>query len=192
MLNKFLVCLLAICLSGCAFGTRRPVLKYDVKLPAAAKNNVVVKVAEFNDERTWSKEKIGNVKNGYGARCADIIPQNSVTGWITDALKNELSNAGYTVSEDDDAANVISGIVLEVYTDAYWNYGGRVRLHITLKKQGEELLNQDYSAQKNCGMQWAATAVSFGKTMEMTLQDLMRKVIPDINNVLLSKADATQ
>jgi len=178
---------LVLFLSGCAFGTRRPILEYTTILPTAPKNNVAIKVHLFVDERSWSKEKVGDVKNGYGMRCADIIPQNSVTEWVTDALKQELVNAGYNVSDDVSSINEINGDVLEVYTDAYWNYGGRVKLKIKLLKEQKEVLVKEYSAQKNCGMQWAATAASFGKTLKVTLQDAMKKIIPDINKILLEK-----
>ena len=170
-------------MSGCAFGTRRPTLNYTVVLPAASQNNITVKVAEFKDDRTWSKEKVGDVKNMYGMRCADIVPQNSVTGWVTDALKKELSNAGYTVT-DEKASSSIEGAVLEVYTDAVWNYGGRVRLNVTLKKDGKEILFREYKAQENCGVNWAATAKSYGKSLETALQGVMKQVIPDINTAL--------
>jgi uncharacterized lipoprotein YajG len=180
-----LLSVLAIVLSGCAFGTRRPMLTYSVILPAASKNNIAIKVEPFKDERTWSKEKLGDVRNGYGMRCADIIPQNSVTEWLTDAFKKELANAGYTVSEDQNTDINLEGIALEVYVNAYMNYGGRIKLKVTLKKNDKEILSKEYSEEKNCGMAWASTAASFGKTIELTLQDLMKKIIPDINKVLL-------
>lgn len=183
---------LIFAVSGCAFGTRRPVLEYSVVLPPAEKSNIAIKVSGFKDERLWSKEKIGDVRNGFGMRCADIIPQNNVADWVTDALKNELNNAGYILSEDGIASNIIDGTVLEVYADAYFNYGGRIRLNIVLRKGDKDLLNKEYSSQKNCGMQWAATAASFGKTMELTLQDVMRQIIPDVNKALLENINATQ
>jgi len=171
-------------LSGCALGPRRPMLGYSIVLQPAVKNNIVIAVSEFKDERTWSKEKIGDVKNGYGMRMGDIIPQNSVTAWVTDALKKELDNAGYIISNEVTTSNSIEGVVLEVYTDSYMNYGGRVKVKVTLRKGEEVLFNNEYSAQKNAGMAWGYTAASYGKTMEWTLQEVMKKIIPDINQAL--------
>ncbi|HHT9145478.1 MAG TPA: YajG family lipoprotein [Candidatus Wunengus sp. YC61] len=170
-------------MSGCAFSGRRLMLNYSVVLPPAAKNNIVVKVDKLKDERTWSKTKVGDVKNGYGMRCSEIIPQNDVCVWITDALKAELTNAGYTVNNDA-AANNIGGAVLEVYTDAWMNYGGRIRLNVVLKKDGKDILTKNYAVQKNCGLNWAATTESYAKTLELTLQDVMRQIIPDIDTAL--------
>lgn len=173
--------------SGCAFGTRRPLLTYDTALSPASKNNITIKVNSFKDERTWSKAKVGDVKNGFGMRCADIIPQNSVTEWVSDALKQELTNAGYTVSDSVEAANMIDGVVMEVYTDAYMNYGGRVRLNIVLKdRSGKTILDKNYEAGENCGLNWAATAASYAKTLEVTLQQVMKSIIDDINVELLN------
>jgi len=177
-----LVCVLFV--SGCAFGTRRPTLNYTVALPSEPQNNIAIKVNEFTDERTWNKEKIGDVKNAYGMRCAEIIPQNSVVAWVTDALKKELVNAGYNISDNQAVSSVAQGAVLEAYVDAYWNYGGRVRLKVALKKDGKDVLNKEYSVQKNCGINMAARAASYAKTLEMTLQEVMKQVIPDINTAL--------
>ena len=176
-----LVCVLFV--SGCAFTGRRLMLNYSVVLPAAQKNNIAVKVNQFKDERTWSKTKVGDVKNGYGMRCSEIIPQNDVCVWITDAFKAELTNAGYTVNNDT-AVNNIEGAVLEVYTDAWMNYGGRIKLNVVLKKDGKEILTKHYEVQKNCGLNWAATTESYAKTLELTLQDIMKQVIPDIDAAL--------
>lgn len=183
MRKCILLVVLVLLLSGCAFTGRKLMLNYSVALPLVQKNNIAIKVEKFKDERTWSKTKVGDVKNGYGMRCSEIIPQNDVCVWITDALKAELTNAGYTV-DSDMAANNTEGSVLEVYTDAWMNYGGRIGLHVILKKDGEEVLTKDYSVQKNCGLNWAATTASYAKTLELTLQDVMKQIIPDINAVL--------
>jgi uncharacterized lipoprotein YajG len=185
-----LLIVLAFFLSSCVLGTRRPLLTYTTILPTANKNNITIKIAPFKDKRTWSKEKLGDVRNGYGMRCADIIPQNSVTEWVADAFNKELTNAGYTVSSDANAAVNIEGSLLEVYVNAYMYYGGRVRMNIVLKKDGKEVLTEEYFQQKKCSMKWAATADSYAKTIEMTLQDIMMQVIPDINDALLKRSSA--
>lgn len=181
------ICLFVLLLfmSGCAFGTRRPMLTYSTAVPTASKNSIVIKVGDFKDERTWSKEKIGDVRNGYGTRCAEIIPQNSVIEWIRDAFKKELLNAGYTISEVSNDAITVEGSVLEVYVDAVVNYAGRIKLNIILQKGEKKVLNKEYYAAKVSGMNWAARAATYEKTIELTLQELMSKVIPDINNALL-------
>ncbi len=190
MKRKVLLFVLVLLLSGCAFGTRRPMLTYSTILPAAPKNNITIKVAPFKDERTWSTEKIGDVRNGYGMRCADIIPQNSEEEWLADAFRKELTNAGYVISDDTNTAVTLEGTALDIYVNAYMNYGGRLKLNIVLKKSDKVILSKEYSAERNCGMAWASTAASFGKTLEITLQDIMKKIIPDINKVLLEKTNA--
>jgi hypothetical protein len=183
-LSLFLVC--ALLVSGCAFGTRRPYLDYQVTTPAKQANNISITVNPLSDERTWSKEKIGDVRNGYGMRCADIIPQNSVTEWIRAALVDELKNAGYNVV-DSDAQNVVSGEVTEVYCNAYMRYGGRVGFHLSLKKDGASVMDKKYEVEKSSGVAWASTAESFGNAMKFTLQDAMKQVITDVDGALGQK-----
>lgn len=190
MKRSMILFVLALFMSGCAFGTRRPMLTYSTVLPAAPKNNITIRVAPFKDERTWSKEKIGDVRNGYGMRCADIIPQNSEEEWLADAFKKELTNAGYVISDGTNTAVILEGIAHDIYVNAYMNYGGRLKLNIVLKKSDKVILSKDYSAETNCGMAWASTVASFGKTLEITLQEIMKKIIPDINKVLLKDTDA--
>ncbi len=190
MKRSVILFVLALSMSGCAFGTRRPMLTYSAVLPVAPKNNITIKVAPFKDERTWSKEKIGDVRNGYGMRCADIIPQNSEEEWLADAFKKELTNAGYVISDGINTAVILEGIAHDIYVNAYMNYGGRLKLNIVLKKSDKVILSKDYSAETNCGMAWASTAASFGKTLEITLQEIMKKIIPDINKVLLKDTNA--
>lgn len=175
-----------ILVSGCAFGTRRPLLDYQTTTPSKVQNNISISVDPLTDARTWSKEKIGNVRNTYGMRCADVIPQNSVTEWIRNALKDELKNSGYSVV-DSGSKNVVSGEVNEVYCNAYWNYGGRVSFHLVVKKEGVSVLDKKYSLERNEGTCWVASAESFATTMKRTLQDVMKQVIDDINSAFSAK-----
>jgi len=168
--------------SGCAFGTRRPYLDYQTTTPVKAQNNISISVDPLVDNRTWSKEKIGNVKNGYGMSCADIVPQNSVTEWIGNALKDELKNSGYNVVASG-APNVVSGEVNDVFCDAYFSYTGRVGFHLFVKKEGNVLLDKNYAISKNTGVSMAATDQGYANTMKFTLQDSMKQVMDDINKV---------
>jgi len=175
-----------ILVSGCAFGTRRPLLDYQTTMPSKAQNNISISIDPLSDARTWSKKKIGNVRDGFGMRCGEVVPQNSVTEWIRNALKDELKNSGYSVV-DSGTQNVISGEVNEVYCNAYWNYGGRVGFHLVVKKDGTSILDKKYAFEKNAGTCWAATAESFANTMKFTLQEVMKQVIDDINSAFSVK-----
>ena len=180
-----------IFLSGCAFGVRKPFLSYSPVLPAQHKNNIVIKVVPFKDERK-TKDTVGYVRNSLGMKCAKVVPQNNVAKWVTDSLKSELRNAGYTVSGGDNVSNVVQGSVLDIFCDTYLTYDGRAALKIVLKRGGKVILSKDYSVKKNGGMNLAATSKAFAKTLEMTLQEVLKQVVSDVNKLLLKQTASNE
>ncbi|MDQ7779771.1 MAG: YajG family lipoprotein [Planctomycetota bacterium] len=174
---------------GCAFVQRHPMLSYDAALSPASPNGAAVTVGDFADQRTWSRDKIGDIRNGFGMKCADIVPRNSVTDWIREAFIKELSNAGYTISDADSTTPVINGIVLDVYTNSLVNFVGRVRLKVILTKDGQEVLNKEYFYENinNDAASLFNTEESYAEMMKMTLQYLMKTIVPELNQKLLAK-----
>jgi len=185
--NK-IFCLLIIIgfISGCAWGDRRVILTYAPITTPQPKKNITLKVAEFDDKRTI-KDTVGYSRNAYGMRCAKVIPENSVTTWVTNALKAELINAGYTVSNEGSEPNLIKGVVFDVFCDTYFTYDGRIGIAVTLLQEGKVVFDKTYSASKSGGVNWAATSKSYAKTLELTLQDALRQVIYDINKELVKQ-----
>ncbi len=166
--------------AGCAFGTRHPLLSYKPVSTSSGPRNVTVFVDNFKDERT-EKNVIGHVRNGWGLKTADVVTDTNISQWVTDALKSELGNAGYIVAKDRTELTA-GGEILNVYCDSYMQYEGKVDLEIMLKKGDQVLLNKKYSGKAN-NFNWAATAKSYGLTVEQSLQSAMRQIISDINNL---------
>ena len=127
--------LVVIVLAGCAFGTRNATLIYPPKAESGAApvaqaatkpapQNVQIALVPFSDERT-DKKVVGTMRNGFGMRTADVIAMNSVPDWVTQAIRTELENSGYsvtTVASGDSAAGasaVVSGEILNVFCDMY-------------------------------------------------------------------------
>lgn len=80
------------------------------------------KAAYTNDLNPEGRLIIGTVKNGFGARTADVVPVNDPAIWIVNAVSSELELAGYTVEKSgstvvDDAARAIEVKVTKVFTD---------------------------------------------------------------------------
>jgi len=173
----FAIALSAAFLSGCAFGTRHPMLAYTAITPVKAPNNISINVVQFNDSRP-DKNIIGNVRNGWGMKTADVITDTNIADWITNALKAELKNAGYNVVQEN-ASNSVSGDVLKVYCDTYLNYEGEVMIKIVLKKDNAVILDKTYSG-KSTDLCWAATAKSYGIVLERSLQQAMNQVMEDL------------
>lgn len=183
MINKnFSLCLIIVfvllSISGCAFGTRRPTLTHSTALPPGSPKDIAIKVMSFEDKRP-NKEEIGYIRNAYGMRCAKVISTNDVSNWITSALKAELQNAGYSLS--DNAQNSVSGDVIEVFCDTSFAYEGKVMVRVILKKANEVILDKNYSAKEE-EMNWAARAATISKVLEKTLQNAVKQIMFDIDN----------
>lgn len=179
--SKFLIVPLLICLSSCAFGTRRPILSYTAVTPVRSPNNIVIKVVAFEDSRV-NKKTIGEVRNAYGMKTADVITETNIVAWITNALKSELRNAGYTVKETT-GENEIQGEILKVYCAALLNYKGEVMMKVSLKKGDEVLLDKMYSGEAS-KLNLACTAKGYGTTLEESLQKAMIQVVSDVDGSL--------
>ena len=88
--------------AGCAFGTRYVELGYPPQKPAkidamesatalgGPRTREVILVV--NDARP-SRDRIGNVRNGYGMDTASILTETNVEVWVYDAIELELVSA---------------------------------------------------------------------------------------------------
>ena len=187
-------------LAGCAFGTRQPTLIYppapesDATPVAhaatmAASKNVEITLNPFNDRRADQKV-VGTVRNGFGMRTADVISTNQVDDWVTQALKTELQNNGYSVhitSGDDSskAANaVVSGEVLKAFCDMYFNYNAEVSLLIKVSRDGKEILNKNYTGEGSAGVVVSATEKSFGQSLALALAAALKPFVVDLDKAL--------
>lgn len=184
-------------LGGCAFGTRQPTLIYPPApesgatpvANAAAKSapkNVQIILNPFVDERS-DKKGVGTVRNGFGMRTADVIPTNSVPDWVTQALKTELQNHGYTVdvasaAESSKAASaVVSGEILKVFCDMYFSYTGEVSLLVKVSRDGKDVLNKNYSGEGSAGIAWTAAADSYAQSLSLALAAALKPFLADLD-----------
>ncbi len=186
MKSRFLAFIVILLMSGCAWVDRKPILTYSSFSTPQPQNKIILKVVPFEDKRTI-RNTVGYSRNGFGTRCAKVIPQNNVAEWVTNALKLELTNAGYTLSEEENVPTKIEGVVFDVFCDTYFTYDGRASLKVYLKKDGKVLIDKDYSSTKSGGVNWAATSESFAKTLKMTLQDVLKQVVFDISKELIKE-----
>ncbi len=197
-IKQIWLCLLIVTiLSGCAFGTRRPTLTYppaseepaaavaQAAVPVAAKNMTVV-LASFRDERS-DKSTVGTVRNGFGMRTADVVPNNTVSEWVTQAVATELRSNGYKVvsgtasDPKDPNALWLSGDVLNVFCDMYFSYTGQVSLLAKGRNAQGELFTKHYAGEGTAGIAWAATGDSFAQSLALALRDALNKLMADLN-----------
>jgi hypothetical protein len=190
-------------LGGCAFGTRQPTLIYPPApqsgatpvanaAPKSAPKDVQILLDPFVDERS-DKKGVGTVRNGFGMRTADVIPTNSVADWVTQALKTELQNEGYTVdvasagnSSSRGANRVVSGEIQKVFCDMYFSYTGEVSLLVKVSRDGKDVLNKNYSGEGSAGVAWGATAESYAQSLALALAAALKPFLADLDKTLSS------
>lgn len=193
-----LVLLLAVLglAGGCAFGERQAKLGYPPQdsggvvssaeaAPAAAGRGTVY-VGRFEDIRP-DKKVVGHVRNGFGMKTAEVVAQRDVPEWVHEALVDELKVAGYQVVEGaapTDAA-AVSGAIIRVYCDAYFNYDGEVTLRVDASKAGQRIVGQTYTGKGSAGVSWAATGDSYSESLSYALQDALRQFIAELNRTEL-------
>jgi len=180
-------------MTGCAFGTRQVALQYN---PSAYSSVVpgspAVSISNFADTRT--DRSLGCVRNGYGMKLASVEAkpgEHSVPAWVSTALSDELKRAGCSVvpdgsGRDGEAQFVISGEVQRVYVDSYMTLHGEISVGVSMKNGDRPILNRLYHAEAS-QINWWSSSKEFQKTLDMTLQDLMKKMIPDITDAMSVK-----
>jgi hypothetical protein len=200
MLKFFAALVTVALLAGCAFGTRSPTLIYPPKsepdaVPAAHANaapvrrNVQVVLNPFTDQRS-DKKLVGTVRNAFGMRTADVIPTNSVSEWVTQAIRMELENNGYTVVSKAPASGipgtsvVVSGDILNVFCDMYFTYTGQVALITRVNRGGKELLSKHYAGEGSAGLAVAMTGESYAQSLALALAAALKQFISDLSGSL--------
>lgn len=196
---------MAALLAGCALGTREATLIYPPAPDGEAKavpskvakpepREPKIQLLQFHDERQ-EKSMVGTVRNAYGMRTADVISKNSVTDWVTQALKQELQNHGFTVitgvpKESAEAASiVISGEILNVFCDMYFSYTGQVSLLVKVSSSAGELYSRHYAGEGSAGIAFAATAESFAQSLSLALSSALNKLVGDLEAKLVPPKD---
>lgn len=189
-----------VLLAGCAFGTRQPTLIYPPASDSGEKSiahaevkpspkNVQIVLKPFTDQRS-DKKVVGTVRNALGMRTAEVIPTNSVTDWVTQALGTELRNNGYTVVSEvptgapQGTSAVVSGEILNVFCDMYFAYTGQVSLVAKVSQDGKEVLNKHYAGEGSAGLAVAMTAESYAQSLALALSSALRQFVSDLDKSL--------
>lgn len=191
-----------VMVGGCAFGTRQPTLIYPPGGEAADASNRAVKASPkhieivlnpFTDQRT-DKKVVGTVRNGFGMRTADVIPTNSVDGWVTEAVRQELVKDGYEVRTEPPASDnraarqiVVSGEILNVFCDMYFSYTGQVSLLVQVTRDGKDILHKHYSGEGSAGLAVAMTSEAYANSLALALSSSLKQFIADLSQLKLNE-----
>jgi hypothetical protein len=160
--------------TGCAFGNRSVTLDYapgKASLEHTRHPDVRPKVVlvPLGDHRT-QKQAIGTVHNGYGMHTADAIPVNSVSDWVTAALRIELQMAGFDVTTaTTPGETTIYGDVLKVYCEGWTHYEAAVEFNVRVVRDGKEILSRNYAGQDESKMNWTAESTGYAVALTAAL-----------------------
>jgi hypothetical protein len=180
-------------MTGCAFGTRQVALQYSPAMCSSViPGSPTVSIHNFTDTRT--DRSLGCVRNGYGMKLASVESkpgEPAVPMWISTALSDELKRAGCSVELGSSKGEsrgqfVISGDVQRVYVDSYMTLKGEISMAVAMKNGDRSVINRLYHAEAS-KMNWWGSSKEFQKTLDMTLQDLMKNMIPDIADAMSIK-----
>jgi len=189
-----LLLLLSFTLGGCAFGTREAMLRYPPQseggaIPAAHAattpqfKKTKILLLTFSDQRQ-DKQIVGAVRNGFGMHTATVVALNDVQEWVSEAVKRELTNAGYAVttqSAGSQSLATLSGDIIEVFCEAYFKYRGQVSLDVKVSKNGKDILNKLYVGKGSAGTNWAATSDAYAQSLSLALADALKHMVVDLN-----------
>lgn len=201
MISLLVMCSTFFLISACAFGTRNVTLVYppekasqesgpksaeaSTSSPSIGKSIILL---QFTDQRV-DKRVIGEVRNGWGMRTADVVAENDVSEWITQALRMEMEKAGHkvTISKNNIISSIepnVGGEIITVYCIALFSYEGEVSFFANIQKDGKELLKKRYSGKGSAGLNWAATASGYGESLSMALSVAAKSLVDDINELV--------
>ena len=182
-MKKLLIILLFLGLAGCAT-TQRMVLKYTPVIQKQQAKNITICIKPFQDKRAVTD--VGRSYGMIGNVSSKAVAENSVVDWAADALKSELQNAGYNIACDETVKNIIEGDVIEVLCETVFIYHGKITLQIFLKQNNKEIFKEIYSLKKKGGANLGTTTKGYNDTLNITLQEIIKLMIDDINKKLLN------
>lgn len=179
--------------TGCAFGTRKVSLGYTPDtFPPSVSGSPSVLVYAPKDVR--HEQGLGCVRNAWGMKTAKVetkAGQPSPSTWIAQALSYDLERAGCSVvnREPTDGTQpdiTIGGALQRVYVDSYMSLTGEISLDVYVKNKDRIALNRNYRGEGR-KINWWASSGEFQQTLDLTLQNLMKQMLPEITAAISKK-----
>ena len=183
-------------LAGC--GNQTVSLSYagaDPQLsPGVAANGAKkIYLEPFGDKRPV-KDDIGDLRNGYGMKLGDIVLTNDAGETATNAVKQELEQAGYQVvlttpgAQPADAP-VLTGDVVGLDCCPAVGFGAgigsKISLDATMIDGGEEKLDSIYVGEGNKTAFFYFGQSDYQEAMSGALQSAVQQLIADVDAQVL-------
>lgn len=179
-------------LSACAFVGREAKLRYPplqegqavAPAPPAPAPDAPAVAVVVTDGRPDPRNRVGNVRNGFGMVTASVTTADDVAGWIKGALESELQAHGLRVVPSAGGGASLAAQVAKVECDAFFEYGASVMLSTQLTTGGAAIHSGSYTGQGSAGTNWSATEESFSLSLSLALRDAARQIAADVKKAL--------
>lgn len=132
---------------------------------------------------------VGSLNNVYGVKQADILSDRTLGEWISDALVQELKQAGYRAAYSAKLPSGAARGVLINDVNVFMNVNsgiGRAETKQELKFNVDIILNDSkiktltIAARDNKTLPLTASLEEKESIMQLSLQDAMQQVIPEL------------
>ena len=179
----------AIFPTGCANVDTQPTLVYPQSdAQAFAPKHKQIILAPFLDHRA-DKTNVGIVDSVFGLRSTHVVPTNDVREWVMEAVKTELQNSGYVVTEGATPKDTLPGAsaaVMGVIVDVSCNSGdsGKVSLIGKIRRAGTEVLNKKYAANGSVKSVLKSGPESCAQSLTIALAASVKRFVADVDGML--------
>ena len=180
-------------LSGCATVDQKINLTYKPVDRPFGRNSGDVLVSRSDTVSLLRNSKgewiVGSLNNVHGVKQADLLSDRTLGDWISDALVQELKQAGYTVTFSAQMpAGVIRAVVIndiEVFMNV--NKGTvsadtkqELKFNVDIILSGSKIKTLAIASRDNKTLPLSASQEEKERIMLQSLQDAMQQVIPEL------------
>lgn len=186
--RSLIVALMAITAQACALTDNEVQLEYQsvAGLIPNPNNTRVVFLSLIDDSRP-DKSRLGVIRNAYGMETAKVLSKDDARIWVSNTLKGNLEQAGYTVRAVDGAfvpsANQfhLSGELIKAYSDPQMGF-----FTITMRGDVQATMQAEYQGRRSrkliAGQSEEESLIATGgdlhkRVLNNALSDFIRKVM---------------
>lgn len=187
-LRVLIVALTAMAAQACALVDNEVQLEYQAVagLTSSSGNARVIFLSLIEDSRP-DKSRVGVIRNGYGMETAKVLSKDDASVWVSNTLKGNLEQVGYTVRAVDadfvPSANQLhlSGQLIKTYSDPQIGF-----LSITMRGDVQATMQAEYLGRRSrkliVGQYEEESLISTGgdlhkRVLNNALSDFVRKAV---------------
>lgn len=191
-LSYVLLMLIAL-LSGCATVDQKVTLDYKPVDRPFGRNSGEVFVSRTDAVSLLRNTKgewiVGSLNNVHGVRQADLLSDRTVGEWVSDALLQELKQAGYTAGYTARLPAAASRAILISNISVFMNVNQgtvssetrhELKFDVDILRNGSKVKTFTIAARDNSTIPLIASLEKKELIMRQSLQDGMRQLLPEL------------